>query len=178
MKLNGFWRPQLVTCWIFSSCRLFVTVNKMENTINSISQLQQQIYGTEIPALQYIQQIFKVCICWPSCQFLTIHVINENKTPIPVTYVLSLFLGKRCFFRRNFESGWPGFDVHILLSYYICIELQSRHQIYWFCNSLRMDESGKCSANYDPWKLNPKWYYDSIYCYWQLLSLITKYHRC
>ena len=81
MKLNGFWRLQLVTCWIFPSCRLFVTVNKMENTIKSISQLQQQIYGTEIPALQYIQQIFKVCIYWPNgtCgQFPTIHVINEN----------------------------------------------------------------------------------------------------
>ena len=152
MKLNGFWRPQLVTCWIFPSCRLFVTVNKMENTIESISQLQQQIYGTEIPALQYIQQIFKVCIYWPygtTCQFLTM-------TSLQVTYVLSLFLGKGCFFRRGFESGWPGFDVHILLSYYICIELQSRHQIYWFCNSLRMDESGKCSANYDQWQSNLK----------------------
>ena len=33
----------------------------MENIVNGISQFQHQIYGTEIPALQYIQQLFKVC---------------------------------------------------------------------------------------------------------------------
>ena len=92
----------------------------------------------------------------PTVRLIFSQFTPSRRTSLPVTYVLPLFLGKGCFFRRGFESRWPGFDVHILLSYYICIKLQSRHQIYWLCNSLRMDESGKCSANYDQWKSNLK----------------------